>query len=202
MRAQIRHALVRAELGLKAHEAAFSAQATAAFLGALRTLFEAPGAAHALGSLASLSRDGVVEQLWEGAAHKRWVPTAALAAIVEAHSLPEALHQFSHVLSAQIESAAHDTQVAVDEAALHPVGVRNGNARMLHRCAVPSAVQRTHHWSPLDRAVDFVQTPADVARGVYDSPKDRHVVPWIETLARFGVIPRCEPPEPAAPAAE
>ena len=37
---------------------------------------------------------------------------------------------------------------------------------------------------------EFVTTERDRERAVYDSPKDRHVFPWIEGNARFGLIRR------------
>jgi hypothetical protein len=61
-------------------------------------------------------------------------------------------------------------------------------AAVLERCDMGCCVQRTHHWSPLKYATDFVTTPRDRELMIYDFPKDRHVFPWVEVNARFGVI--------------
>ena len=37
----------------------------------------------------------------------------------------------------------------MEDAVAHPVAIRNANAELLHRADIASAVQRTHHWSPL-----------------------------------------------------
>ena len=50
------------------------------------------------------------------------------------------------------------------------------------------APQIANHWSPLLYATDFVTTRRDQERAIYDFPKDRHVFPWVEVNARFGVI--------------
>jgi hypothetical protein len=186
--AKIRAAITAAEHALKRHQAHFSPQAIGAFLRALQALFESREAYDAFGGLASLSIDGVAAELWADAAHRRWVPTGALRGIVEAHTLPEALHQLSNTLSAQIESARHDTQVAAETAVGFPAHVANANAAMLAQCALPNHIQRTHHWSPLDAATDFVTTESDRARAVYECPKDRHIAPYLEACARFGLI--------------
>jgi hypothetical protein len=51
-----------------------------------------------------------------------------------------------------------------------------------------SYAQATHHWSPLLYASDFVTTERDRERAIYDFPKDRHIFPWVEVNARFGLI--------------
>ena len=93
----------------------------------------------------------------------------------------------------QIESAEHDTQVATWEAVGHPVWIDSPMTDVLRRCDMGGRVQRTHHWSPLLYDVDFVTTARDKALRIYEFPKDRHVFPWIEVNARFGLIERKTP---------
>ena len=50
------------------------------------------------------------------------------------------------------------------------------------------AIQRTHHWSPLSDEVQFVSTKRDEENGVFLCAKDRHVFPWVDVNARFGII--------------
>ena len=49
-------------------------------------------------------------------------------------------------------------------------------------------MQRTHHWSPLSAEVEFVRTKRDIDQGSFICAKDRHVIPWVEVNARFGII--------------
>ncbi len=49
-------------------------------------------------------------------------------------------------------------------------------------------MQRTHHWSPLSAEVEFVRTQRDIDQGSFIRAKDRHVIPWVEVNARFGII--------------
>merc|ERR1712012_636473 len=104
---------------------------------------------------------------------------------------PECLLMLSNVLRKQMEySAEHDTQVAVEECVASPIGIKNANAELLSRIDMRSAVQRTHHWSPLKEDVTFLATRRDDPLAMFDTPKDRHVFPWLEVNARFGIITR------------
>jgi len=135
----------------------------------------------------SLSAWGVLG-LHRGGQFKDTAPTSILRGIVEPDILPEALEFLSNVLGKQLESTRHDTQVSTDEALGHSILVDNAQTREFARCDMGCMVQRTHHWSPLKEDTEFVTTERDVARAVYDLPKDRHVFPWIEVNARFGLI--------------
>ena len=68
------------------------------------------------------------------------------------------LEMLSNVLTKQIESDLHDTQVTIHEAVGHPVLVKSPHGRVLERCDMGCRVQRTHHWSPLVYATEFVTT--------------------------------------------
>merc|ERR1711933_350190 len=95
------------------------------------------------------------------------------------------------VLSQQMEySQHHDTQVAMEECVAYPIGMQNSNADLLRKVDMASAVQRTHHWSPLNEEVSFVKTEKYEPLAMFDTPKDRHIFPWLEVNARFGVIDR------------
>jgi hypothetical protein len=71
----------------------------------------------------------------------------------------------------------------------HPVYTINRNGRVLEKSDMGGAVQRTHHWSPLDEEVSFVKTKRDIERAAFECAKDRHVFPWVDVNARFGIIP-------------
>jgi hypothetical protein len=148
---------------------------------------------HTLGGVESLSYEGV-RALGRDGQFRDGVPTTSIRGIVEPETLPEALEFLSNVLTRQIQTSAHDTQVEVHEAVGHSLQIDNAYQRVLDRCDMGSLVQRTHHWSPIVREVEFITTERDRRQAVYDTPKDRHVVPWIEVNARFGVIRRKEEP--------
>ena len=180
-------AIILGEAFLKHYQALFSAQAAELALQSLRVFLDSRPFVHGMLGSSSLSRGGVSFLHREG----RWkagVATCHVRGIIEPGTLPEALEWLAHVLSREIEHEAHDTQVAVEEAVGHPVYVRNAEADGLRRCDMGSLVQRTHHWSPLSHETEFVTTERDRAEAIYDTPKDRHVFPWIEVCARFGVI--------------
>ncbi len=115
-------------------------------------------------------------------------PTCSVRGVVEPETLPEALELIANWLTKQIESPYHDSQVFMEEAVGYPAWVDNHQAEQLRRCHIDSRVQRTHHWSPLKYATEFVTTERDRAQCIYDAPKDRHIFPWVEFHARFGLI--------------
>lgn len=53
---------------------------------------------------------------------------------------------------------------------------------------IGGSIQRTHHWSPLNDEVKFVQTQRDIEHGTFLCAKDRHIFPWCDVNARFGFI--------------
>jgi hypothetical protein len=74
-------------------------------------------------------------------------------------------------------------------ATLDPVYHHNRNGQILEKCDVGrAAIQRTHHWSPLNEEVEFLATPRDAEMATFECAKDRHVFPWVEVNARFGFI--------------
>ena len=146
----------------------------------------------AMGGANSFLPDGC-RAFWRDSQHLPHVPTCTLRGVEEAHTTPECLEMLSNLLTKQSGSPLHDSQVHVFDAVGYPVYHRNRNGRLLERCAIgDGAIQRTNHWSPLSEEVGFVRTPKDVKRAVFDCAKDRHVFPWVEVNARFGIIKRLE----------
>jgi hypothetical protein len=180
-------AMVDGDRFLSHYQAIFSRQATTQALRMLRLLLDSPVAVKTMGGAESLSWEGVIAlsreiQIVDTA------PTTILRGVVREPILPEALEFLSHVLTRQIESAEHDTQVAVEEGVGHPVHVGNAWARRMADCDIGCRAQTTHHWSPLSQTTEFITTKRDRERCIYDMPKDRHLFPWIELNARFGII--------------
>ena len=126
---------------------------------------------------------------WREAQHLPHVPTTVLRGVLEEHTTPESLDMVSNLLTKQSGSAHHDSQVHVYDAVGHPVYTINRNGRILEKSDVGGSVQRTHHWSPLDEEVSFVKTKRDIERAAFECAKDRHIFPWVDVNARFGVIP-------------
>ncbi len=182
-------AMVDGDQFLSHYQSMFSREAIMLALRALRTGMDSPMVVKTMGGVESLSWEGVLSLGREGQIVDT-APTTSLRGVVREPYLPEALEFLAHVLTIQIESPDHDTQVAMDEAVGHPVHLTNAWARRTEACAIPSRVQSTHHWSPLLYATEFLTTQRDIERCIYDFPKDRHVVPWVELNARFGIIDR------------
>eukprot|EP00547_Thalassionema_nitzschioides_P004710 CAMPEP_0194221614 /NCGR_PEP_ID=MMETSP0156-20130528/30974_1 /TAXON_ID=33649 /ORGANISM="Thalassionema nitzschioides, Strain L26-B" /LENGTH=2052 /DNA_ID=CAMNT_0038952077 /DNA_START=235 /DNA_END=6393 /DNA_ORIENTATION=+ len=141
-----------------------------------------------MGGAQSFLPDGC-RAFWREAQHLPHIPTCTMRGVLENHTLPESLEMISHLLTKQSGSALHDSQVHVYDAVGYPVYCVNRNGRLLKNCAVGnSAIQRTHHWSPLSEEVEFVETKRDQLQGSFECAKDRHVFPWIDVNARFGFI--------------
>ncbi len=182
-------AMVDGDQFLSHYQAVFSRPAIMLALRALRTSMDSPMAVKTMGGVESLSWEGVLTLGREGQIVDR-APTTSMRGVVREPYLPEALEFLANVLTIQIESPDHDTQVAVNEAVGHPVHISNAWARRLEACDLGARPQATHHWSPLVYAVEFITTARDRERCIYDFPKDRHIFPWVDLNARFGIIDR------------
>jgi len=182
-------AMVEGDKFLKYYQAVLSRKAIDFALRNIKMLLDSRPFVHSLGGIASLSYDGV-RALGRDGQFRGDVPTTIIRGIVEPENLPEALEMLSNWLTQEVGSTEHDTQVTAWEAVGHPVWVGSEYGRLLQRCDMGGLVQRTHHWSPLSYAIDFATTERDRRLGVYDTPKDRHVFPWVEVNARFGIIDR------------
>ena len=111
-----------------------------------------------------------------------------LRGVLEPHTTPESLDMLSNQLSKQSGSVLHDSQVHVYDAVGHPIYVRNRNMRILKQTDMGGSIQRTHHWSPLSDEVEYVKTNRDVLQASFDCAKDRHIFPFVDVNARFGII--------------
>lgn len=182
-------ALIDGERFLKHYQVMFSSEAVGAFLRTVKAALDSSMFVRVLGGVHSLTparaRDFHREmQVVEHA------PTSTMRGVVTEEALPEALEFTWYLLRHMCAGADQDTQVTSDDALGRSTRVINDMSKLLQRCDMPSARQAIHHWSPLFKEVQFVTTERDRERMVYDSPKDRHVFPWVEVNARFGLIPR------------
>jgi len=125
---------------------------------------------------------------WREAQHLPHIPTCVLRGVLESHTTPESLEMICNLLTKQSGSALHDSQVHVYDAVGHPVYVKNRNGNILKSTDMGGAIQRTHHWSPLSEEVEFVRTARDIQQACFDCAKDRHIFPWCDVNARFGII--------------
>ncbi len=180
-------AMVDMDRFMKHYQGVFSGPAMRFVLQNLGALLDSRMFIQNFGGMASLSYEGVVALAREGQ-FRDGVPTCMLRGIVEPETLPEALDLLAASLAAQLPDPRHDTQVQVEEAVGHFRYVRNPWADVLRRCDLGSRIQATHHWSPLLKETEFLTTDRDREQCIYDVPKDRHIFPWIDLLARFGFI--------------
>ena len=181
------NAIVDGERFLKHYQAVLSDRAIQTALRGLRLALTSRELVVGIGGMHSLSHRGVI-LLFRDGQFKSTAPTNTVRGICRPETTPEALEWLANVMTRQDESPDHDTQVACCEAVGHSVWLANAQTRVLERCDMGGMVQATHHWSPLLHEAEFLMTERDHERAIYDSPKDRHVFPWVEVNARFGVI--------------
>jgi hypothetical protein len=125
---------------------------------------------------------------WREAQHKEDVPTCVMRGVLEDHTTPEALDMLSNALTKQSGSELHDSQVHVYDAVGHPVYTKNRNGAVMKLCDMGGSIHRTHHWSPLHEEVAMVTTRRDEERCAFECGSDRHLFPFCDVNARFGVI--------------
>lgn len=187
-------AMIDGERFLKHYQAMYSKEMIDLFLRLFRVVLDSRlfvsylGGAHSLtlGRAAALHRDGQFAD---------WVPTSTTRGVVRPDQVPEALESLYWAHRHLIGGDRTDTQVQDTDAVGQATRVVNARTAVLARCDMGSAVQATHHWSPLSYEVEQVTTPRDRRLGIYLGPKDRHVTPWLDVNARFGRI-RVVPPGP------
>lgn len=185
-------ALVDGERFFKRVQAHMSASTQMLGLDLLQKLLCSRVGSAFFGSVQSMTHEGA-RIMWRDCQHCHWAPSTSIVAVIEDHTLPECLMMLAEALWKQMDYCKHhDTQVAETEAVAHPISMLNSNAEQLKRLDMASAVQRTHHWSPLREEVAFLETERDRKRAVFDVPKDRHIFPWLEVNSRFGVIDRVD----------
>jgi hypothetical protein len=185
---KVQRLIVQVEDFFKYQQGYFSRALQAAFLESLTSGLDSPQFHKMMGGAQSFLSDGC-RAFWRESQHLAHVPTCTIRGVLEEHTTPEALEMLSNQLTKQSGSALHDSQVHVYDAVGHPVYHHNRNGRILENCDVGrSAIQRTHHWSPLEEEVDFIATPRDAQMASFACAKDRHLFPWVEVNARFGFI--------------
>ena len=185
--AKVHKLIVMSEDAFKYQQGYFSRAFVSFVLDAINTAMDSSQFHKFIGGAQTFLAEGQ-KAFWREAQHLPHVPTTVLRAVQEEHTTPEALEMLSNFLTKQSGSSLHDSQVHVFDAVGHPVYTRNRNAAILQGCDMGGSIQRTHHWSPLNKEVEFVRTKQDIDNAVFDCAKDRHVFPWIDVNARFGVI--------------
>jgi hypothetical protein len=180
-------ALVFSDLFLKHYQAVFSSKAINFFLNNLGYVLDSKLSINLMGGVQSLSYEGI-NDLAIGGQFKGTCPTTILRGVISENNVPESLEMLGNVLTRQIKSELHDTQVEVNEAVGSFVWNQNPWCDVLKYCDMGSLIEKCHHWSPLYKAVEFLTTERDKKDAIFNMPKDRHVFPWIEVHARFGII--------------
>ncbi len=180
-------AMVEGERFLKAYQARYSRQLVDLFLRVLQVLMDSRQFVELVGGAHSLTLERAIVLHRDGQ-FVPWVPTSTTIGAVARDRLPEALEWLYSMHERQNPGVLHDSQVPADEAVGHATRVVNPRTRAFARCDIGSFVQSTHHWSPLTVEIDAITTDRDRALAVYQGPKNRHVFPWVQVLARFGRI--------------
>ena len=186
---KIENAIVDVEYFLKLLQAHFSFSFTSCILSRVTSILVSRAASNLFAGIRSLTHSGLI-RLWRDGQFEPNCHTIALRAAVEPDfTQPEVLDLASEMLSSQTTTRElHDTQVTIGECVGSAILVRNSQTEEYSNSCVDSKVQRSHHWSPLRKEAEFLESERDQRRHVYDTPKYRHVEPWIENLIRFGII--------------
>jgi len=179
--------IVMCEDALKYHQGYFSRAFISSTLDFLNGMMDSAPVQRFFGGAHSMLPDGV-KAFWREAQHLPNVPTCVLRGVLEEHTTPESLEMTCSLLTKQSGSGLHDSQVHVYDAVGHPIYTKNRNGKILEACDMGGSIQRTHHWSPLEEEVDFLRTTRDENMCTFDCAKDRHVFPWVDVNARFGII--------------
>jgi len=189
---KVQRLIVLCEEFFKYQQGYVSRALATAVIGVITNILDSSSFHKSMGGAQSFLPDGC-RAFWREAQHLGHVPTCTLRGVLESHTTPESLEMIANALTKQSGSHLHDSQVHAYDAVGHPVYHRNRNGRILERCDVgEGALQRTHHWSPLSDEVEFVRTKKDAKHATFECAKDRHVFPWVEVNARFGIIKRME----------
>ena len=182
-------AMIEGERFLKHYQASTSREAVEIVFRGLKAALDSSFFVKTLGGTESLTLRRAL-LLHRDGQFVPWAATSTTRGVVGPATLPESLEYLHYVHGRLTPGRDADSQVAVDEAVGHATRVRNAHTAVLARCDTGSYPHSTHHWAPLSVEIDMLRTDRDQARAVFDSPKDRHVFPWVEVNARFGRIPR------------
>ena len=172
---------------LKNYETRFSKSTLRAGFDLIKSLLDSPYITNMMESIESVNYEGLVA-LARDAQYKPDVICSSLRAVCTEDILPSCLKLLYYFYQIQLPGGLNDTQVTEFCAHGYPVWNRNDNVDVLRTNEIPTCTLNGHHWSPLVEDIEFIVTDNDRARALYDSPKDIHIVPWIESLIRFGII--------------
>lgn len=179
--------IVLCEQAFKYQQGYFSRAFISATLEALNGLLDSAGFHKFTGGAHTFLPEGS-RAFWREAQHLPTVPTTVMRGVMEKHTTPESLEMLGNLLTKQSGSALHDSQVHVFDAVGHPNYIKNRNYDLLKACDMGGAIQRTHHWSPLEKEVQMLRTRRDIIQASFQCAKDRHVFPWVDVNVRFGFI--------------
>ncbi|HEY3359398.1 MAG TPA: hypothetical protein VGQ83_39475 [Polyangia bacterium] len=180
-------AMVDGERFLKHYQASYSREAVEMVLRGMRAFMDSAAFVNTLGGTHSLSLERA-RVLNRDRQCVPWAPTSTTRGVITPERIPEALEYLFYVHERLLPGEPCDSQVAVTEEVGQATRITNLWTESLARCDMGSYAQWTHHWSPLTAEIEFITTARDLERAVYQSPKDRHVTPWLDVNARFGRI--------------
>lgn len=178
--------LKQIDIELRSYQNQISANALKLLIQSASMLLSSKFLVHLTGGINSIKRGSNHLLAQEGQFQN--VPTMTLRGVVTDDNLPESLQILSNMLSVQSGSPLHDTQVSQNDQRGFLVSNENAFSGVLKKLEISGSVQRIHHWSPLRKEVSDLITDKDADNFVFDSPKDRHVFPWVDLNIRFGLI--------------
>jgi hypothetical protein len=186
---KFQRAMIEGEKLLKHYQVRFSSEVVAAFLRVAKAVADSALFVRVLAGVHSLT-PARARDLHREMQIVEHAPTSTTRGVAAPEGLAETLELTYHLLARMRPGEEQDSQVTAEDARGRSTRVVNDMMRLLERCDMPSMRQATHHWAPLTKETELVRTERDERTAAYDSPKDRHVMPWVEVNARFGLIGR------------
>ncbi|MFA5624663.1 MAG: hypothetical protein WC966_06380 [Bradymonadales bacterium] len=183
-------AVVEGESILKFYQAIYSKATIQSAFTLLKSLMESRYGTHFLGSVTSLSHEGL-QALARDGQFSPDVPSLSTRAVLS-QDIPECLVFMRNHYIKQTQDPQNDSQVADHCAYGYFIWNSNDDVDELKHSDIPTRTLEAHHWSTLLRDVEFIETQYDRERLVYRGPKDLFLFPWIEGLILFGKLPLIE----------
>lgn len=180
-------AIVEGEGILKFYQAVYSKSVIQGAFSILKTLMESRYGTHFLGSVGSVSHEGLAALSRDGQ-FSADVPSLSMRGVLS-QDVPDCLALMRNHYIKQTQDPLNDSQVGEESAYGYFVWNRNKDVDELRRSAIATKTLEAHHWSPLFKDIEFVETGSDRERLVYRGPKDLFIFPWIEGLIMFGNLP-------------
>lgn len=180
-----KYALIEGENILKSLSTALSKPLYKMIFSLIQRILDTPLINASLTSVEAISHEGLLE-LARDAQYAPHVPSIENSGMTQ--KLPEGLILMANHFDKQAHMP-NDSQIGIDCAHAYPVYNENPSVKVLKNEAISPRLLNIHHWSPLVKEVQFLESPKDIQECDYKGPKSIFITPWIDSLILFGILP-------------